>query len=70
MFKVSSVWGNSRSQQCFGKSSATLTKIARKWALKVQIARLAAFLRWIYGGTSWNFIPYSDVMVYVYTLLA
>ena len=47
---MSSVWGKSLSQRNFGKEGSMPANMARKWALNVWMARLAALRRWTSGG--------------------
>ena len=51
--RVSSAWGNSRSHSLAGKVGSAMHNVVMKWALKVWIARSAAFRRCTCGGTSW-----------------
>ena len=40
----------------FGKEVSTLARPAMEWYLKLEMALSAAFVRWRFGETSWNFI--------------
>ena len=51
-FKVSSACGSKRSHKFLRKSGATPARIERKCALNVRIARSAALLRCVCGGTN------------------
>ena len=49
---VNYVWGNSKYHKFLGKVGAIPYKVDKKCALKFWIARSAAFIRWIWGGTN------------------
>ena len=51
-FSVISVWSRRWSHRNLGKSGAIPTRMDKKWALKVQIARSATLRLWMSGGTS------------------
>ena len=48
--RVSSAWGRRRHQFDRGKLGSVLARPAMKWFLKVRMARLEAFRRWICWG--------------------
>ena len=70
ILSVNSIWGRIKYHKFLGKLGAIPAKVDRKCALKVRIARSAAFLRWIWGGTYWYPTPHSDFMMLFYSLLA
>ena len=47
-------WGIRRSHSRKGKLGLQDAKPAKKWFLKVWIARSAALRLWMWGGTSWK----------------
>ena len=48
--------GSNMHQRCIGKEGSKLARPAMKLYLKVKMALYAEFVRWRFGGTSWNFI--------------
>ena len=65
-----SACGRRRSHCDLGNAGLTLARIMRKCALKVRMARSAAFLQCISGGTSWNLHFQVLVMVAFYAAFA
>ena len=49
---MSWAWSRSLSHSLIGKSGGHDANPARKWFLKVRIARSAALRRWMYGGAN------------------
>ena len=54
-FSVRLACWRSQHHRCSSKSLWVLASQAIKWSLKVWMDRPAEFLRWILGGTDWNF---------------
>eukprot|EP00957_Ditylum_brightwellii_P040133 3037278-Ditylum_brightwellii.AAC.1 len=51
-FTVIIAWGSNLPHRCIGKCGCVDARPAMKWCLNTWMAFSAAFLQWIWGGTS------------------
>jgi hypothetical protein len=52
IFNVITAWGKNLSHRCMGKALSVEQMPAIKWSLNDLIALSAAYILWMYGGTS------------------